>query len=78
MRLLRRSGSEVAAKTGVERFRYRLFIQWEKSGNVLVRIIDNKKLAIMYEKSFILKKGRLKPQCAELINEIIKLIYKVV
>lgn len=78
IRLLRRSGSEVTGKTGVKGFKYRLFIQWENSGNVLIRLIDNKKFYIVHEKRFFLKKDRLKLECADLVSEIIKLIYKVV
>ncbi|RKX80337.1 MAG: hypothetical protein DRP57_13185 [Spirochaetes bacterium] len=77
VRLLKRSGSEVTVKSGMEGYRYRLFIQWGASGDVLVRLIDNKKLNIVHEKRFTIKKGRLKSECADVISRTIQLIYKV-
>ncbi|NOY08588.1 MAG: tetratricopeptide repeat protein [Spirochaetes bacterium] len=77
IRFLKKSGSEVTETAGEKGFRYRLFIQWNDSENILVRFIDKKKSIVVYEKKIKLKGKRLKVQCADLVNRIINLIYKV-
>ncbi len=76
IRFLKKSGSDVTETSGEKGFRYRLFMQWDDSGSILLRFIDNKKSVLVYEEKIKLKDGRLKVQCVDLVDRIINLIYK--
>ncbi len=77
LKMLRESGSDVATESGVDGFRYRLYVEIRGNESFLVRFIDNIRLKIIWEDNISVKRGDLKVKAADLVNRILDRIYLI-